>query len=267
MGTPDAAEVARRRLLVDASLIDARFLNARGVLRQVPWLQVAECELAECVPVRPFPVRPGRRIAPGWWWSATDERLVHYGFGAMRTQVMLLDFERSVTALACSPVELVWQGRGRAPSGPRAAPVGSLVRRQRGPGGLRGPGRGQPAPCWTSAGDGGCGRSGGLALPHRGPAGAGAGGQCAVAGGLQAPASCGRGRQRRGGGVLRAAAAAGRGRAGGGRSAGGVACGVSRTQLLSADLETACPNCRYLMWVRYSEVVAQTALDQPAHSA
>ncbi|MFE5108336.1 hypothetical protein [Streptomyces sp. NPDC056663] len=32
------------------------------------------------------------------------------------------------------------------------------------------------------------------------------------------------------------------------------------TQLLSADLETTCPNCRYLMWVRYSEVVAQTAV-------
>ncbi|GGP78844.1 hypothetical protein GCM10010287_36670 [Streptomyces variabilis] len=112
MDTPDAGEVARQRPLVDPSLIDARFLDVRGVLRQVPWLRVAECELERCVPVRSFPVRPGRRIAPGWWWSATDERLVHYGFGAMRTQVMLLDFDRSVTALACSPVELVWQGRG-----------------------------------------------------------------------------------------------------------------------------------------------------------
>jgi ribosomal protein S27E len=32
------------------------------------------------------------------------------------------------------------------------------------------------------------------------------------------------------------------------------------TQLLSADLETACPSCGYLMWIRYSEVVAQTAV-------
>ncbi|MFG2304539.1 TnsA-like heteromeric transposase endonuclease subunit [Actinacidiphila glaucinigra] len=103
----------RRRLRIDASMIDARFLDGQGVLRQVPWLQAAaEYELERRPPVRSFPVRPGRRIAPGWWWSATDGHLVHYGFGAMRTQVMLLDFDRSVTALACSPVELVWRGRG-----------------------------------------------------------------------------------------------------------------------------------------------------------
>ncbi|MFI6468528.1 hypothetical protein [Streptomyces sp. NPDC050538] len=35
------------------------------------------------------------------------------------------------------------------------------------------------------------------------------------------------------------------------------------TQFLSADLETACPACGYLMWVRYSEVVAQTAVTCP----
>ncbi|MFE7029134.1 hypothetical protein ACFU9Y_02420 [Streptomyces sp. NPDC057621] len=29
-------------------------------------------------------------------------------------------------------------------------------------------------------------------------------------------------------------------------------------QFLSADLETACPACGYLMWVRCSEIVAQT---------
>jgi hypothetical protein len=35
------------------------------------------------------------------------------------------------------------------------------------------------------------------------------------------------------------------------------------TQFLSTDLKTACPSCRYLMWVRYSEVVAQTAVICP----
>ncbi|MFJ9909424.1 hypothetical protein ACIRVK_42535 [Streptomyces sp. NPDC101152] len=35
------------------------------------------------------------------------------------------------------------------------------------------------------------------------------------------------------------------------------------TQFLSADLERACPTCGYLMWVRYSEVVAQTAVTCP----
>lgn len=35
------------------------------------------------------------------------------------------------------------------------------------------------------------------------------------------------------------------------------------TQFLSANLETACPACGYLMWLRYSEVVAQTAVTCP----
>jgi hypothetical protein len=105
--TPEGAE------LVDADQVDARFLDAAGVLQQMPWPQaVHEVVLEEQAPVRRFPVRHGRRVAPGWWWSATTGQLVHYGFGAMRTQVMLLDRDPSVVALACSPVELVWRGRG-----------------------------------------------------------------------------------------------------------------------------------------------------------
>ncbi|MEV5479121.1 TnsA-like heteromeric transposase endonuclease subunit [Streptomyces sp. NPDC052207] len=128
MRTAVSAATPRRRLRVDPSVIDARFLDMQGVPRQVPWLQAAaECELERCRPVRSFPVRPGRRIAPGWWWSATDGHLVHYGFGAMRTQVMLLDFDRSVTALACSPLELVWWGQG----GRRVSHVPHLMARLR----------------------------------------------------------------------------------------------------------------------------------------
>ncbi|MFJ1709785.1 TnsA-like heteromeric transposase endonuclease subunit [Kitasatospora sp. NPDC088346] len=66
--------------------------------------------LEELASVRTFPVQRGRRIAPGWWWSASTGRLVHYGFGAMRTQIMLLDHDPQVVALACSPVELAWLG-------------------------------------------------------------------------------------------------------------------------------------------------------------
>ncbi|MCX9193120.1 hypothetical protein C3Y87_17205 [Carbonactinospora thermoautotrophica] len=32
------------------------------------------------------------------------------------------------------------------------------------------------------------------------------------------------------------------------------------TQFLSADLEVPCPSCRYPIWVRYVEVVAQAAV-------
>lgn len=70
-----------------------------------------EVAVEDSPPVRAFPVRRGRRVAPGWWWSATTGRSVHYGFGAMRTQVMLLDHDPQVVALACSPVELAWLTR------------------------------------------------------------------------------------------------------------------------------------------------------------
>ncbi|MEV5901860.1 TnsA-like heteromeric transposase endonuclease subunit [Streptomyces sp. NPDC052127] len=78
------------------------------------WLEAAQDVVFErCPAVRPFPVRSGRRVAPGWWWSSASGRLVGYGCGAMRTQLMLLDRDPAVVALACRPVELVWREGGR----------------------------------------------------------------------------------------------------------------------------------------------------------
>lgn len=99
----------------DPDHVEARFVEAGGALRQVPWPRVADdVSLEEHSPVRRFPVRHGRRVAPGWWWSATSGRMVLYGSGVMRTQVMLLDRDPSVVALACRPVELVWREGGRS---------------------------------------------------------------------------------------------------------------------------------------------------------
>ncbi|MFJ9854970.1 TnsA-like heteromeric transposase endonuclease subunit [Streptomyces sp. NPDC101150] len=101
-GGGDAAVVASR--------IDACFRDPLGRAHQVPWLEAAQDVAFEgCPAVRPFPVRHGRRVAPGWWWSSTTGRLVAYGSGAMRTQLMLLDRDPAVVALACRPVELVWR--------------------------------------------------------------------------------------------------------------------------------------------------------------
>lgn len=98
---------------VNASLMTARFVDPSGVRHEASWPEAArEYPLEGCVPVRRFAVRRGRRVAPGWYWSPTAGRLVHYGFGAMRTQVMLLDRDPSVVALSCRPVELAWRGRG-----------------------------------------------------------------------------------------------------------------------------------------------------------
>ena len=100
---------------VDAGLIDVRFRDPLGCSRQVPWLEAAQDVVFEESPaVRPFPVRSGRRVAPGWWWSSTTGRLVAYGSGVMRTQLMLLDREPAVVALACRPVELVWREESKA---------------------------------------------------------------------------------------------------------------------------------------------------------
>ncbi|MFK0064254.1 TnsA-like heteromeric transposase endonuclease subunit [Streptomyces sp. NPDC091046] len=92
-----------------------RFRDPLGCSLQVPWLEAAQDVPFEDSPaVRPFPVRHGRRVAPGWWWSSTTGRLVAYGSGVMRTELMLLDRDPAVVALACRPVELVWREDGKA---------------------------------------------------------------------------------------------------------------------------------------------------------
>ncbi|MFI8345632.1 TnsA-like heteromeric transposase endonuclease subunit [Streptomyces sp. NPDC085639] len=65
-----------------------------------------------CPPLRPFPVRRGKRLAPGWWWSATTGRLVHYGSAAMRLHLMLLDRDQRVSGIAARPLELRWREPG-----------------------------------------------------------------------------------------------------------------------------------------------------------
>ncbi|MER6617807.1 TnsA-like heteromeric transposase endonuclease subunit [Streptomyces xantholiticus] len=99
---------------VDVSRVDACFRDPLGQRHQVSWLEAAQDVVFEdCPMTRPFPVRYGRRVAPGWWWSSTSGRLVAYGSGVMRTQLMLLDRDPAVVALTCRPVELVWREGGR----------------------------------------------------------------------------------------------------------------------------------------------------------
>ncbi|MFE5869539.1 TnsA-like heteromeric transposase endonuclease subunit [Streptomyces roseifaciens] len=113
MQETDGAVRGKGDTAVDASRVDACFRGLLGEAHQIPWLEVAQDVVFEdCPAVRPFPVRSGRRVAPGWWWSSTTGRLVAYGSGVMRTQLMLLDRDPAVVALACRPVELVWREGG-----------------------------------------------------------------------------------------------------------------------------------------------------------
>ncbi|MEU4686637.1 TnsA-like heteromeric transposase endonuclease subunit [Streptomyces xinghaiensis] len=68
----------------------------------------------QCPPLRPFSARKGKYTAPGWWWSATTGRLVHYGSGAMRLHLMLLDRDPRVRGMAGRPLELRWHAQNGA---------------------------------------------------------------------------------------------------------------------------------------------------------
>lgn len=94
--------------------VDVRFAGPDGAVIQRPWRTViGELPLMECQMLRGFPLRRGRRLAPGWWWSATTSRLVGYGSAAMRDAVMMLDQDPQVAGIVSRPVEFVWEERGR----------------------------------------------------------------------------------------------------------------------------------------------------------
>ncbi|WP_346776363.1 TnsA-like heteromeric transposase endonuclease subunit [Streptomyces sp. SID10362] len=91
---------------------EAVFLDPVG---QVVQQRRADAALAvafeDLPPVSAFPVIPGRRWGPGLWWSSTTGRHVTAGSNAMRTQLMVLDRDPDVTALAGQPVRLLWRNR------------------------------------------------------------------------------------------------------------------------------------------------------------
>ncbi|GAA0690718.1 hypothetical protein GCM10009548_73160 [Streptomyces malaysiensis subsp. malaysiensis] len=97
--------------------VDVLFRAAGGATECLRWLSAAaEVVFENCLPLKPFPARKGKRLVPGWWWSATTGRLVHYGSTAMRLHVMPLDRDPRVSSLTARPLEL----RRHAPSGVRA---------------------------------------------------------------------------------------------------------------------------------------------------
>ncbi|MEU6236223.1 TnsA-like heteromeric transposase endonuclease subunit [Kitasatospora sp. NPDC047058] len=81
-----------------------------GVLEQERWEQAAaRVRFEELRPVSAFPVVPGKRWGPGWWWSATTGGHVAHGSAAMVVQLMLLDRDPQVVAMAGRPVRMLWR--------------------------------------------------------------------------------------------------------------------------------------------------------------
>ncbi|MGW4985243.1 TnsA-like heteromeric transposase endonuclease subunit [Streptomyces mirabilis] len=97
---------------------EAVFLDPVGQVVQQRWADAAlAVAFEELPPVSAFPVIPGRRWGPGLWWSATTGRHVAAGSNAMRTQLIVLDRDPHVTALAGRPVRLLWHNpRGQVRS-------------------------------------------------------------------------------------------------------------------------------------------------------
>jgi hypothetical protein len=97
---------------------EAVFLDPFGQTVQQRWADAAlAVAFEDLAPVSAFPVIPGRRWGPGLWWSATTGKHVSAGSNAMRIQLMALDRDPDVTALAGRPVRLLWRNpRGQVRS-------------------------------------------------------------------------------------------------------------------------------------------------------
>nr|WP_069766714.1 TnsA-like heteromeric transposase endonuclease subunit [Streptomyces sp. LUP30] len=97
---------------------EAVFLDPVGQVVQQRWADATLAVAFEgLAPVSAFPVIPGRRWGPGLWWSATTGKHVSAGSNAMRTQLIVLDRDPRVTALAGRPVRLLWRNpRGQVRS-------------------------------------------------------------------------------------------------------------------------------------------------------
>jgi len=75
--------------------------------------RVAVGDVAGGLPVREFRWYKGRRHYSGWYWSATDKRLVAYESRLELARIMLADFDPAVTAVAAQPFRLIGRDGSR----------------------------------------------------------------------------------------------------------------------------------------------------------
>ncbi|MFE9446539.1 TnsA-like heteromeric transposase endonuclease subunit [Streptomyces sp. NPDC006602] len=107
-GLPAPASGACR--VPEPGAVEAEFTGVDGMLVQRRWVEAAVAvRFEQLAPVAAFPVVPGRRWAPGWWWSATTGRHVMHGSQAMCLQLMVLDRDPQVVGLSARPVRLIWR--------------------------------------------------------------------------------------------------------------------------------------------------------------
>jgi hypothetical protein len=66
--------------------------------------ELSNARFEDAAPVRSFPSFKKQRNFPGWWWSATVDRLVGFESWLERDQLMQVDFEADVVGMASQPM-------------------------------------------------------------------------------------------------------------------------------------------------------------------
>jgi hypothetical protein len=92
------------------------FTEADGTRRREPLAACATFRLEDALPVRRFQWAKNSLHFPGWWWSSTTGDHVGFESWLERDHVMVMDFDRGITAIASQPFWLCWQdkdGRSR----------------------------------------------------------------------------------------------------------------------------------------------------------
>lgn len=101
---------------VSFELVEIGYVGEDGVEQRVALAEAPRVGFEWCAPVRRFLSRKGQRHLSGLWWSATTAGHVGYESWLERDQLMWLDFDPEVVALASQPFWLFWSSKGQARS-------------------------------------------------------------------------------------------------------------------------------------------------------
>lgn len=119
------AAVARHRGMFEQAL-EAEFgrlplpalgwFQQRGATTSVRFASLADARTIsfESVhAVRRFPSFKGQKNFPGWYWSATEGRMIEYESLLEKSVLLRLDYDPEITAVAAQPFWLVWKSGAR----------------------------------------------------------------------------------------------------------------------------------------------------------
>ncbi|RII13829.1 hypothetical protein DSC45_23015 [Streptomyces sp. YIM 130001] len=90
------------------------YVDAGGDLHEGPLEVMWPTRFEAAGQVRTFPSYPGQRNFPGWYWAATCAELVGYESWVELGQLLRLDCDPGVVAMASQPFRLSWRSDGRA---------------------------------------------------------------------------------------------------------------------------------------------------------